>query len=261
MTPSITIITVTLDAVRVLPGLIESLRAQTDPNFQWVVVDGASTDGTVQMLRAAEDIVSKWISEPDCGIYDAMNKAVGMSDADYYLVCGADDRLSVDAIGNYREFLARKPECDIIVAGVRVGDVCLKGYRPNKRWLGHTAMFTQHSVGTLIRRKLHEVHGDYDLRFSVLADGYFLKRAAIDPNVKIVAADFVAGEFSPGGASGAFLARTLSELWSIQLLTEPSPLLQTGIHFLRIIRHYNRLVDGLGRIKTRVLSSQSGNAL
>jgi glycosyltransferase involved in cell wall biosynthesis len=255
MTPSITVVTVTFNAAKLLPGLIESLRAQTDRDFEWVVVDGVSTDGTVEMLKSAGDIVSKWISEPDCGIYDAMNKAVCMSEGDYYLVCGADDRLSADAIGNYRKCLAQQAECDMIVAGVRVGDACLLGYRPKKRWLGHTAMFTQHSVGTLIRRKLHEIHGDYDLRFSVLADGYFLKRAAIEPGIRIVSADFIAGEFSPGGASGAFLARTLCELWSIQLLTEPSPLLQTGIHLLRIIRHYGRIVDGMNRFKTKQLAS------
>lgn len=251
MTASITVVTVTRNAALVLPGLIESLRAQTDRDFEWVVVDGASTDGTTEIIESAGDLVSKRISEPDCGIYDAMNKAVRAAGGDYYLVCGADDRLAADAIENYRKCLVQQPGSDIIVAGVRVGGTSLSGYRPEKRWLGHTAMFTQHSVGTLIRRKLHEIHGDYDLYFSVLADGYFLKKVAIDPAVKIVPADFIAGELSPDGASGAFLARTLSELWSIQLLTEPNPFLQTVIHFLRVIRYYGRIVDSLGRFKTK----------
>lgn len=259
MMPSISVVTVTFNAARVLPGLIDSLRAQSDRCFEWIVVDGASTDGTVDILKSAGALVGKWVSEPDCGIYDAMNKAVAMACGSHYLVCGADDRLATDAIGLYRKCLLQQPQADMIVAGVRVGDRCLTGYRPGKRWLGHTAMFTQHSVGTLIQRKLHETHGDYDLRFSVLADGYFLKKAAIDPNVKIVSADFIAGDFSPGGTSGALMARTLSELWSIQLLTEPSPWLQTIIHGLRIIRYYSRIKQDTATFKAGLKRHQIGS--
>lgn len=246
--PRISVITVTFNAASVLQGLIDSLRAQTDRDFEWVVVDGASTDGTIEIINSATDLVSKSISEPDCGIYDAMNKAVKTACGDYYVVCGADDRLSEIAIESYRKCVMQYSECDMVVAGVRVGRLHLSGFKPTKRWLGHTAMFTQHSVGTLIRRKLHDLHGDYDSYFGVLADGYFLKKASIDAGTKIVSANFIAGELSPNGASSEFLARTLSELWAIQLLTEPRPLLQTAIHFLRIIRHYHRIAPAKCRL-------------
>lgn len=245
--PSISVITVTYNAALVLQGLIDSLRAQTDRDFEWVVVDGASTDGTIEIIKSASDLVSKSLSEPDCGIYDAMNKAVKTACGDYYVVCGADDRLSKIAIESYRKCLMQYAECDMVVAGVRVGRMRLSGFKPSKRWLGHTAMFTQHSVGTLIRRKLHDLHGGYDSYFGVLADGYFLKKTSIDPSTKIVSADFIAGELHPDGASSEFLARTLSELWAIQLLTESRPLLQTAIHLLRIMRHYPRIAAGAQR--------------
>lgn len=249
MRPSITLVTVTYNAAAVLPGLIESLRAQTDRDFEWLVVDGASTDGTVDLIKSAGDVVSKWVSEPDCGIYHAMNKAVRMASGEYYLVCGADDRLSADAIENYRNFLMHEPDCDMVVAGVKVGDGYRLGYRPQKRWLGHGSMFTHHSVGTLIRRKLHETHGAYDLRFTLLADGFFLKKVAASPAARIVAADFIAGSYAAGGASDASPVRAMSELWTIQLLTEPSPLLQTGIYFLRIIKHFGRIVSSVNDLR------------
>ncbi|MHB8981052.1 glycosyltransferase [Thiobacillus sp.] len=254
MTANISVVTVTRNAASILPGLVESLRAQTDRNFEWVVVDGASTDGTAEIIEAAGDLVGRWISEPDCGIYDAMNKAVRIASGDYYLVCGADDRLSIDAIENYRNHLAQHLNCDILVAGVRDSNGYRMGYHPQKRWLGHIAMFTHHSVGTLIRSKLHELYGNYDLRFAVLADGLFLKRVAIDPKAKIVDADFIAGRFASGGASGVFLARSLFELWTIQLLTEPSPFLQTGIYIARIIKSFGRIVADVSRLK--VISSK-----
>lgn len=251
MTPSITVITVTYNAASVLRGLIESLRVQTDRNFEWVVVDGDSMDGTVEIIKSAGDVVSKWISEPDCGIYDAMNKAVRAASGEYYLVCGADDRLSFDAIENYRKFVALYPGCDLLVAGVQDGSGYRKGYRPHKRWLGHVAMFTHHSVGTLIKRSLHDIHGHYDSRFAVLADGLFLKKVGTDPQAIVIAADFIAGRFAPGGASGVFLARSLFELWVIQLLTEPSPFLQTGIYIARIIKNFGRIVADVSRLKVK----------
>lgn len=240
--PTIAVVTVTYNAAPTLSDLLESLRAQTDRRFDWMVVDGASVDETTDILKAAPDIVSEWISEADCGIYSALNKAVTALTSDYYLVCGADDILASDAIENYRKYLTANPGCDIVVAGVRVGKQVISGYKPARRWLGHTAMFTQHSVGTLIRRELHQVHGLYNSYFGLLADGYFLKKAAIDPNTKVISADFLAGNLNPNGLSSIFLARTLSELWAIQLLTEPRPLLQTLIHFARVIKHHRRIV-------------------
>lgn len=242
--PTITVVTVTYNAALVLPGLVDSLRAQTDRRFDWVVVDGASSDGTIEILKSAPDLSSEWISESDCGIYAALNKAVDALASDYYLVCGADDRLACNAIENYRTYLVDNPGCDIVVAGVYVGKRLISGFKPTKRWLGHTAMFTQHSVGTLIRRDLHRTHGMYNPYFGLLADGYFLKKAAIDPSTRIISADFVAGDLNPHGSSSKFLARTLSELWAIQLLTEPRPIIQTLIHFLRIVRHHRRIVKG-----------------
>src|SRR5574343_103309 len=86
--PSISIITVTFNAAAHLPTLIDSLRNQSDRGFEWIVVDGASTDKTVDLLEAS-GIVTTWISEPDFGIYDALNKAIRLSTGEYYLVLGA----------------------------------------------------------------------------------------------------------------------------------------------------------------------------
>lgn len=102
VTPGISIVTATFNAAALLPGLIESLSAQTDRNFEWIVIDGKSTDTTRQIIESAGSIVSTWISEPDFGIYDALNKAIRIASSEYYLVLGADDRLLPDAIAHYR---------------------------------------------------------------------------------------------------------------------------------------------------------------
>ena len=238
---TITVITVTYNAASVLPGLINSLRVQTDREFEWVVVDGASTDGTVEMIKSAGDVVSKWISEPDCGIYDAMNKAVRLASGEYYLVCGADDRLSPTAIADYRR-IATQTEADIISACVE-SDAGLVRPAKGQPWRrGQSAFVSHHSVGTLIRKSLHQGFGDYSRRFPITADQYFLKRVCMSPRVRFAAADFVAGHYSTDGLSGSDIPGTMAEFFRVQLETERHASLQVLLYGLRLMRHFGRIV-------------------
>ena len=102
MTPNngkLSIITATYNSAKHLPALIASLRAQTCQDFEWVVADGNSTDGTVELLKQVTDLKLSWVSQHDFGIYDAMNKAIQRSQSEYYLVIGSDDMLT-DTCGN-----------------------------------------------------------------------------------------------------------------------------------------------------------------
>lgn len=91
--PLITIITSTFNAANDLHWTIESIRAQTYPNIQWIVVDGGSRDNTVDILKANEDIIDYWFSEPDNGIYDAWNKIWSYVKGEWVLFLGAGDTL------------------------------------------------------------------------------------------------------------------------------------------------------------------------
>lgn len=241
MTTSITVITVTYNAALVLPGLIDSLRVQADREFEWVVVDGASTDGTVEMIKSAGDVVSKWISEPDCGIYDAMNKAVRLASGEYYLVCGADDRLSPTAVGDYRR-IATQTQADIISACVDSDGGLVRPAQGQSWRRGQSAFVSHHSVGTLIRRNLHQAFGDYSRRFPITADQYFLKRVCMSPGVRFAAADFVAGRYSMDGVSGSDIPGTMAEFFRVQLETERYASLQVLLYGLRLMRYFGRIV-------------------
>jgi glycosyltransferase involved in cell wall biosynthesis len=89
--PRFTIITSTLNCAIALRKTAASMRSQVYPNIQWVVADGASTDGTVDVIRENLDIVSNWFSAPDRGIYDAWNKACTFIDGEWVLFLGAGD--------------------------------------------------------------------------------------------------------------------------------------------------------------------------
>lgn len=87
----ITVITSTWNCASSLAVTAASIRLQTHPSIQWIVVDGASSDGTLDVIQSNLDIVTQWISEPDSGIYDAWNKACVRIDGDWVLFLGAGD--------------------------------------------------------------------------------------------------------------------------------------------------------------------------
>lgn len=236
--PTISVITATYNAAKVLPSLIESLRAQSDRDFEWIVVDGASTDGTVDILRNAGDVVSRWVSEPDFGIYDALNKALHMASGEYYLVVGADDLLTEGAIANYR-MEAASSGADVVTAPVVVNGKTIH-WRKGPSWLcGQAAFVSSHAVGTLLRKSLHDRFGMYSRKFPIAADQLFIKQACMG-GASLHRASFVAGEFGSDGASSIDVAGTLSEVFRVQLATE-GKYLQTFLYILRLLKNIHRL--------------------
>lgn len=90
------IITVVRNGVRTLKTCIESVLSQTYEHVEFIVIDGGSTDGTLDILRDYDNRIAYWISESDAGIYDAMNKGTRHATGERILFLGSDDILSAD---------------------------------------------------------------------------------------------------------------------------------------------------------------------
>ena len=103
-------------------------------------------------------------------------------------------------------------------------------------------MVTSHSVGMLFRASLHERFGLYSLRYPLLADGYLIKRACMDTQVRTVAGNFVAGEFTLRGRSNTGRLQTFCEMWQIQLATGENPLLQYLLFQARVLKLLPRML-------------------
>ena len=113
---SITIVTVVFNARRLLAKSVESVLSLHRQDVAYIVVDGASTDGTVDYLRASGDRFEYWMSERDRGIYNAMNKAIGLvAPGSFVLFLGAGDTI------------LRLPDADTLAAAQAVGTQVLYG--------------------------------------------------------------------------------------------------------------------------------------
>jgi len=91
-TPKFTVITITYNAESVLENTIKSVASQTYQQIEYIIVDGASKDGTMEIVKKYNKYISKVVSEPDKGLYDAMNKGITMATGDYLCFLNAGDR-------------------------------------------------------------------------------------------------------------------------------------------------------------------------
>ena len=91
--PTVSIITITYNAERFLERTIQSIIGQQVTDYEYIVIDGGSTDGTLDIIRRYEQYVTTWISEPDEGLYDAMNKGLNRACGEYVWFMNAGDKI------------------------------------------------------------------------------------------------------------------------------------------------------------------------
>ena len=195
--PFFSIITVTLNHLRGLQRTWESVQSQVFHDFEWIVVDGASQDGTLQFLQMLKASVLRWISEPDTGLYEAMNKGIAMAGGNYILFLNAGDLLAgADVLQIiYNEAIkASYPDFIYGDAYERVGGrIYLKKARSHRTiWYG---MFTHHQAMIYNRAALGDLR--YRTRYKLAADfaltSEFLSRASVVHRVPIPICVFEGG--------------------------------------------------------------------
>ena len=119
--PIISIITVIYNGADLLTGTIESVIGQTYPAIEYIIVDGGSTDGTVAVIEKYTDRIGQWVSEPDKGLYDAMNKGLKMATGDFVWFMNAGDHIyAPDTVEKIME--KWRPETDILYGEVMLVD-------------------------------------------------------------------------------------------------------------------------------------------
>jgi glycosyltransferase involved in cell wall biosynthesis len=239
----ISVVTATHNCVGQLPSLLESLRKQTDGNFEWVVADGGSSDGTLELLGSIADVDVVISSQPDFGIYDALNRALKSASGDYYIVAGADDCFYPDAIANYRRAID-KSGADIITARGMYGPHCFR-IKNGPAWLfGDKAFIAQHSLGTAFRRDLHARFGFYSRKFPIAADSFFVLQACKGGATRYDA-KFVAGAIGRQGVSYVDWVGSATELFRVQLLVGCALIPQVLLLLLRILKGSSTRVRSL----------------
>jgi glycosyltransferase involved in cell wall biosynthesis len=209
----ISIITVCRNRAATIGRTFESIIQQKYRPIQYVVVDGQSTDGTIEVIRdyagkfANAGIPFEWKSEPDGGIYDAMNKGIVQSTGDVVGIINSDDYYEPDALTAVAGAAVENPQAGIFYGFLRVimgNGQELQTYRYRyENYLNNrqSGVFsgTQHPT-CFVRRKVYDQVGFFDTGFPIAADYDFLLRAHL-ADVDFMPLDRVLTNFSLGGAS------------------------------------------------------------
>lgn len=197
----ITVITINYNDREGLLRTLESVRRQTVKNFEYIVVDGGSTDGSVDVIKENESIISKWVSEPDSGIYNAMNKGVGMGGGDFCLFLNSGDTLhSDDSIEKMMKTEFKAPIVLTRVLNFEDDSHTLLYIPPRDVTLREIYQKGIHHAGSFISTELLRQF-PYREDLKILSDRDFFIKTIIFENVPYQIVDSVICNFEYGGAS------------------------------------------------------------
>jgi len=194
--PLISIITVVYNGEEFLEETILSVINQSYDNVEYIIIDGGSTDGAIDILKRYEDRIDYWVSEKDEGIYDAMNKGVRKSTGEWLFFLGADDCLS-----NHEVFRKVSKHFDNDI-GIIYGNILYEGvgiFKSSYNWrlllkntLHHQASFYRNSLLSKINfNPAYKISSDYEVNLFAYLKG-----------VKAKKIDVMVSRCSPEGCSG-----------------------------------------------------------
>lgn len=213
----VTVIVATLNAAETFVELIQSLRNQSYRNFEFIVIDGGSTDGTIEMLAEHDMEIDYWLSEHDTGVYEAWNKGLAAAKGDYICFLGADDRWAESCSLHELVGLTNGGAYDLVAAR---GAVVSKAGVPIRAVGGpwSRARLSQRQIvahpGMLFATRLFASYGNFDTRYRVAGDYEWLMRLGSD--VKAAFLDRVVVLIGAGGISERRLSLVLMETREIQ---------------------------------------------
>jgi glycosyltransferase involved in cell wall biosynthesis len=205
--PTISVVVASYNNVATVERCIGSVLSQTYPLKELVVIDGASTDGTVQILRANDQGIAYWESEPDRGIYHAWNKGLDRARGDWIYFLGADDLFAgPDVLGRVAEALRQCPPdarlaYGMVALAARTGEILeILGQPWSKARLSLKNGLSIPPPGIFLHRSLFETHGKFDESFRIAGDYEFLLRELTNNPPRFMF-DVVVSIWSLGGAS------------------------------------------------------------
>ncbi len=206
----ISIITVAYNSSATIETTLDSVQAQGYPELEYMVVDGGSTDATLDVVRKYPELVTQLISEPDRGIYDAMNKGVQRATGEVVGILNSDDFYRHSRVlQEVAEAFAADPELEVLMGDVDfVSDEDLQkpvrtyratGFRP---WMFRLGFMPPHPA-IFIRKSAYERVGLYKLGYRIAADFDFLVRLLLIDRAKYRIAGSQWVRMRTGGASTA----------------------------------------------------------
>lgn len=214
----ISIITVVFNAPDLLEKTIKSLSIQNHIFYEYIVIDGSSEDRTVKIIKKYENFISDWISEPDNGIYDAMNKGLHLATGDYIWFINAGDEIYNSE--TIKKLLSQMPDADVYYGDTMIIDnhgheIGLRRLKPNK-----PLTWKSFQMGQLVSHQAfiakRELCPNYDLKYKHSADTDWQIKI-LKKSIAIVNTNQILCRFLDGGKSKQNIIPSLIERFDIMI--------------------------------------------
>lgn len=211
--PFFTIITVCWNSAKTIERTIKSVLAQKLCDYEYIIVDGGSTDNTLNIIRRYEQQFNgrlKYKSEPDKGIYDAFNKGISQATGKYVWLVNSDDYIEEGALQKLYNTVKEYNEGDEPIISAIMNCVNEKGeflYQVKSSPEKVVAAYRNNTMGTIhpatiVPKRIYDIVGLYDINYKIIGDIDWFKRA-YKANMPIVFANYVVTNFMTGGVSTA----------------------------------------------------------
>jgi glycosyltransferase involved in cell wall biosynthesis len=211
----ITIITVCYNSANTIGQTIASIASQNYSNKEYIIVDGGSTDSTMAIVKNAAS-VSSYISEPDKGIYDAMNKGLKLAKGDVIGLLNADDFYAADdVLSNIAEIFkdhdVQACFADLVYVDQRESSRVVRYWKsePYQKGLFKSGWMPAHPT-FFVRREVYEKYGLFNLDYKIAADFELLFRFIEQYQIKTVYLDKVLVKMRTGGTTN----KSLKNIWA-----------------------------------------------
>ncbi len=241
----LSIITVVYNNVEGIRSAIESVISQDFSHIEHIVVDGGSTDGTIEIINEYLDKISVFISEPDKGIYDALNKGILLASGDVVAILHSDDKFcNTHVCSDIMKYMdkTRTEFCfsDMVIVDNLSGKI-LRYYMASyfKRWMFRIGWMPPHPT-CFIKKSLFDEFGLYSLDYKVAGDFDFLVRIFYARDINWAYLNRVTVKMRQGGVSNTgfsskkLIAKEINQslrsnnVWSL-------PIFQLGRYFIRLL--------------------------
>jgi glycosyltransferase involved in cell wall biosynthesis len=199
----LTVVTVCLNAAQTIKSTIDSVLAQKNAGVEYVVVDGGSCDGTLEIIASYGDQIDTLISEPDRGIADAFNKGIACAQGSVIGLLNADDVLLPGALSRVLAWFDAHPEREVLHGDVLLydGEKFIKRMKPAKRWWYPWRLVLFNHPATFVKRELYERMGGFDPAYTLAMDvEIFARWSKLGANIHYAPHPLV--RMRTGGVSG-----------------------------------------------------------
>ena len=201
--PKLSIITINYNNLEGLKRTLESVINQTWQEFEYIVIDGGSTDGSAAFIESQSENIEYWVSEPDKGIYNAMNKGIAKASGEYLLFLNSGDVLYNDNV------LLETKKSLLLDMDIVYGDLWIvgkqgKGFRNRYPDFIDFPFLKQTSLGhpsTFIKKELFYTYGLYRTDLKIISDWAFFVKVLCKHKVSHCKIDHIIATFYEGGLS------------------------------------------------------------